>query len=32
MEATVAHVIAQVAAQVSHLIAMIPDTLLPPFG
>jgi hypothetical protein len=27
----VAHIVAQVAAQVSHLIAFIPDTLLPPF-
>jgi hypothetical protein len=32
MEATVAHIVAQVAAQVSHLIAFIPDNLLPPFG
>ena len=32
MVATVAHIVAQVAAHVSHLIALIPDDLLPPFG
>lgn len=32
MIATAAHIVAQVAAQVSHLIAMVPSTVYPPFS
>jgi hypothetical protein len=32
MIAAAAHLVAQVAAQVSHLIAFIPTGMLPPFG
>jgi hypothetical protein len=32
MVATVAHIVAQVVAQAAHLIAFIPDQLLPPFN
>jgi len=32
MIAAAAHIVAQVAAQVSHLIALIPTDMLPPFG